>query len=206
MRIRQEIAAKHWLDAAIEDIASRYLAQGYAVAKEAPIGNARADLIARKGDELIVMEFKLGNWSDERTNEVGRLRNEVVHRLGGKFNLVVVTPPKEKHIEIKGIEDILCQIFLTDIDELHKLASRTHVEAVSDVTITAVDVGPNRMRVEGAGVVLVTLHWDSDAENAPDDATPETSDSLPFDFAIILDNNLHIIDVERIAVDTSSYL
>jgi hypothetical protein len=204
MEIRQEIAEKYWLRAAIEETATKYAAQGYQVTKDAPIGNMRADLVARKGNELIVVEFKLGDWSTERSNDVRRIRNEVVHQLGGKFNLVVVSPPKERNIEIEGIENILYGIFINDLGELDELSTHTQIEEVSDVTISSVDVEQNRIRVEGAGVVSVELNWGSNSDRARDEGFT-VSDNFPFDFAIVLDNNLNLLEVESINVDTSSY-
>jgi hypothetical protein len=61
-------------------MAQEYAAQGYAVTKRAPLGADQADLIARKGDELIVAEFKLGAWPKQRSEEVRTISNEVVHR------------------------------------------------------------------------------------------------------------------------------
>ncbi len=204
MQIRQEIAEKYWLRAAVEEAATKYAAQGYEVSKDALIGAMRADLLARKGDELIVVEFKMGNWSEQRTNEVRQIRNEVVHRLGGRFNLVVVTPPKEKDIEIEGIEGILHDIFLDDLGELDQLSTHTYVEEVSDVTITSINVEQNQTQVQGTGVVSVKLNWGSNSDRANDEGLT-SYDSFPFDFSIILDKDLKLIEVEHIRVDTSGY-
>ncbi len=58
------------------------------------MGNVRADIVARKDDELIVVEFKLGEWSEGKSREIIRMRNEVVHKLGGKFNIALISLPK----------------------------------------------------------------------------------------------------------------
>lgn len=204
MQIRQEIAEKYWLGAAIEEAARNYASQGYEVTKDAHIGDMRADLLARKGEEIIVVEFKLGNWSKDRNDHVRRIRNEVVHRLGGKFNLVVVTPPKEKSIEIEGIEDILYNIFLEDVRELDELSTHTHVEEVSDITLNSVDVEQNRIRVAGIGTVSVELNWGSNSDRERGDGA-STVDSFPFEFVIALDNDLHLLAVEHMRVDTSDF-
>jgi hypothetical protein len=204
MEIRDEIISKHWLDAAIEEVAVKYRTQGYEVLQEAPIGDTHADLIARKGDELIVVEFKLGDWSEERSEEVSRIRSEVIHRLGGKFNLVLVSPPKDKIIEIEGIEDILFELFANDPGDLDQLSTHTHIEEISDVTITSVNIELNKIYIQGSGIVSVDLNWGSDTDRAHEDGIT-ISDSYPFDFSIVLDGNLKLIEVETLEVDTSSY-
>ena len=204
MQIRQEIAEKHWLRAAIEETAAKYTAQGYEVAKDAFIENMRTDLIARKDNELIVLEFKLGNWSDQRNNEVRQIRNVVTHRLGGKFNLVVVTPPQEKDIEIEGIENILYNHFLNDLGVLDELSTHTYIEEVSHVTITSITIDHQHMQVQGTGVVSVELNFGSDSDRVRDEG--ETSyDSFSFDFSIMLDKDLNLLEVEQLQVDTSNY-
>jgi len=204
VQIRQEIAERYWLNAAIEEAATKYISEGYEVTKDAPIGNMRADLIARKGDNLIVVEFKMGNWPAQRTDEVRQIRNEVVHRLGGKFNLVVVAPPKEKDIEIEGIEDVLYNIFLENLGELDELSTHTHVEEVSDVTITSINIEQNQTQVQGEGIVSVELNWGSSSDRTSDEGAT-SYDSFSFDFSIILDKDLKPIEIEHLKVDVSGY-
>ncbi|MBO0952182.1 hypothetical protein [Fibrella forsythiae] len=42
-------------DIAVEQLMADYQAKGYQVAKEEKIGNYRADLVARKTDEVVVL-------------------------------------------------------------------------------------------------------------------------------------------------------
>ncbi len=53
------------------------------------------------------------------------------------------------------------------------------------------------MSVAGIGVVSVELNWGSDSDKEHGDGST-TADSFPFDFTIILDNNLNLIEVEQI--------
>jgi len=202
--IRQEIATKYWLNAAIEETASNYATQGYAVTTGTPLGHLQADLVARKGNELVVVAFKLGHWTDQRNDQVRQMRNEVVHRLGGKFHLVVVTPPKEKNIEINGIEHILHNVFLNNMGVLAELSTHPSVEDVSDVTITSVDVDHTQMRVAGTGTVAVKLNTESGSDQSHEEGMAE-SEGFPFDFVIVLDHTLQLVDVEAMHVDTASY-
>lgn len=203
MRIREEIVQKHWREAAVDELANKYLMQGYEVDREASIGPYRADLLVKKGDELVVFEVKSGDWSTEKTKQVQKIRHEVVHRLGGKFNLVLAAPPQEKTIEVEGIETILLDRLRYDPQGLSNLATTTTIENVSDIVITAVAIEKNYIRVEGSGTVTATLHW---ATNAQQGATDQitTTEGFPFEFRALLDGNLQIIDVVYLKIDTSS--
>jgi len=203
MRIGSEIARKYWHEAAIADLASKYAAQGYEVKKDAKIGNHEADLVLKKGDELIVVEVKSGNWPKEKIEQVQSIRNEVVHRLGGKFSLVLVSPPQEKSIEIEGIDTILFNLLSEDIGDLDELSTHTTVEDVSDVVINSISIKKNRMQVRGSAVVSADLNWgsSSDAENGDGSST---SESFPLDFDVVLDGNLEVVE-DILNIDTSSY-
>jgi hypothetical protein len=204
MQISNEVAAKYWIEAAMEEVSAKYRSEGYEVTKEAQIGDFRADLVARKGDELIVVAFKSGHWSDRKSEEVRRIRNEVVHRLGGEFNFVVVSSPKDIDIEIEDIEYILLDIIMNDLGDLDELSTHTYVKDVSDVVIISINIEQNKIHVQGSGVVSVELNWGSSADHANGHGLTEF-DSFPFDFDIVLDGNLKLLQVERIRFDTSSF-
>jgi len=108
MKIRDDLASKYWLLAAEEEVASSLETEGYSVKRETLFGGIRADLVATRGKELRVYEFKTPSWSPERTEQAKRLRNHVVHELSGDFRLVWVAPPSEREIEIDDLEIALC--------------------------------------------------------------------------------------------------
>ncbi len=60
MEIRKKYLGKYLHDIAIEQIAEDYVARGYSVTKEEKLGNFQADLIARKGNDHIVIEVIAG--------------------------------------------------------------------------------------------------------------------------------------------------
>jgi len=203
MRIREEIATKHWREAAVEELTTKYAKQGYEVQRDAKIGSYPADLLMKKGEELVVFEVKAGDWSIEKTKQVQTVRNEVVHHLGGKFNLVLVSPPQEKLIELEGIEAILLETLHNDPQELRNLAEYTAIEDVSEVVITAVTIEKNHIRAEGLGTISVKFCWESNADNRPEGDTP-TVESFPFEFEILLGGDLHVIKVSRLKIDLTS--
>lgn len=203
MRIREEIVTKHWHEAAVEELTTKYAKQGYEVQRDARIGLYPADLLMKKGEELVVFAVKAGDWSIEKTKQVQTVRNEVVHHLGGKFNLVLASPPQEKLIEVEGIETILLEALLNDPQELRKLATDTTVEDVSEVVITAVTIEKNHIRAEGLGTVSVKFCWESNADNRPE-GNAATVESFPFEFEILLGGDLRIMEVSRLKIDLTS--
>lgn len=204
MRISRDITSRYWHEAAIADLASKYAAQGYDVKKDARIGSNEADLVVKKGDELIVLEVKSGAWTKDRAAEVQKLRNEVVHKLGGKFTLVLASPPSEKSIEIDGIDGILLRLLSEDIGELDELSAHTIVEDISDVEINSVCIHKNRIEIQGSAVVSAELKWGSSSDDQNGDGARVT-ESFPVDFDVALDGNLEVLEVVRLSVDTSSY-
>lgn len=204
MRIRDEISRKYWREAAIEELAETYAAQGYDIQRGAQIGNYPADLLIKKGEELVVFAVKSDDWSKEKIKEVQNVRHEVVHQLGGKFNLILASPPQEKVIEVTGIEDILLSALQNDPQELSELAMHTTIEGVSDAMITSVRIEKNRIHAEGSGVVSVEIQWGSNGDNHSDRRIAAT-DNFPFQFKLLFDGNLNILATPAIEVDVSSF-
>ena len=205
MRIRPEIVRKYWHEAALAELASTYATKGYEVKQRSRIGNYEADLVARKGKELIVVEVKADDWPKEKIAQVQHIRNEVVHELGGKFNLVLVSPPQEKFNEIDGLEEILGELVPEYcIDDMNALSSDTRVEAVLDAVITSLVMEKNRLRVKGSASVSLSLTWGSSSDFGKDDGLA-TKDSYPLEFDLVLDGNLEVLEVNQLRLDISSY-
>ena len=69
MKISTDIAQKHWLKAAEEQLTREYDERGYKVTSNDKFGDFYVDLSARKGDELIIIELKTGGWSKQQANK-----------------------------------------------------------------------------------------------------------------------------------------
>lgn len=206
MKIRQELAYKHWLSAAMEEVEEKYKNEGYIVEREKEIGIHKADLIAKRENELIVVEFKSIPWDAKKSNRVKQLRSYVVHKLGGKFNIVWAIPPKEKSIEIEDFELKLHVAFNNDFpDELDSLSTHTRIEEVSDIFISDITVRKNAIEVKGAGTVEVGLNYGSDSDRCNDDSEDTLTDSYPFEFEVILNDKHEIIEIVNLRIDTSSF-
>lgn len=190
MVIRQEILDKHMEAAAIEQLADDYSRQGYEIEREADLDGLRADLVARKGDQVLVFEIKAGSWTDDKRKAAQRLRDAAVQRYGARFVLVLTPQPREKSIEIDGIEEILQEVVSERFEnELSQLALHTRVVEIVDVDLTAMSAGPEGLEIEGSATVGIELQYgsDTDQERGTGSAVHETA---PLQFHLLLGNDL----------------
>lgn len=210
MEIKKQYLQKYLHDIAIDQIAEEYKEKGYVVSKEEQLGKKYyADLIARKDNETIVVEVKSGKMSPERKQKISDLANYVRGQGNYKFLVVIATPPKEKKLEIIGIENLLTEYFSENLpSELDELSTHTTFDEVTDVDIDEILIDGDSILVTGDGVVSVELQLGSDGDQNADDGFT-ISDSFPFEFGVKLeydiDHGLKIIDFDNLEVDTSSY-
>jgi len=210
MEIKKRYLQKYLHDIAIEQISEEYKEKGYLVSKEEQLGKKYiADLIARKGDEIIVVEVKSGKMSPERKQKIKDLANYVRTQGNYKFLVAVATPPKEKKLKIAQVEDLLFEIILNDFpDELDQLSTHTRLEEVIDIDIDEISIEGTSIFVAGDGVVSVELQFGSDGDQDTDEGF-KYYDSFPFEFEITLEydneHELKIVDVDKLEIDTSSY-
>lgn len=200
MEIRPEILDKHLADAAIEQLADDYTRKGFEVARDVLMGDARADLVARKGESLVVFEVKAGSWTDERRAEAQHLRDEAVNK-GGRFVLVMLPQPREKSVEVEGIKEILLSVVQDRCRaELSQLAGPAEVVEVSDVDLRSIAAGPEGIEVEGSAYVDLELHLRSGSSNGKP-AEPTSVESVPLDFHLVLTHELQPQQVIRLDLD-----
>lgn len=187
MEIRPEILDKHLTDAAIEQLADDYSRRGFEIERDVPMGDTRADLVARKEGSFVVFEVKSGAWTEKKREEVVRLRNQAVHE-GGRFILVMLPQPRKKSVEIEGIKDILRRVVDERYrSELSDLAGEVQVMDVVDVDLSSLVAGPDGLDVEGSAYVDLELQ--------------ASSESLPLDFHLRLSHDLEPQEVVRFDLD-----
>ena len=210
MEIKKRFLQKYLHDIAIEQLAEEYQEKGYLISKEEQLGEKyRADLIARKGNETIVVEVKSGRMSPERKQKITDLANYIREQGNYKFLVVIATPPKEKKLEIVDIESLLTENMIEDFpSELDELSTHTRLKEITDVDIDEISIDGSSIFVSGDGVVSVELQFGSDGDQNTEDGI-KNHDSFPFDFEITLEYNtehkLKIVDVDKLKIDTSSY-
>jgi len=198
MKIQKEIASRSLVQAAIEQTAIDYANKGYSVETEVELDNrVRADIVARKNNKVIVFEIKSGPWNNTKTEQVSKLRDYVVNNLGAEFKLVLINSPEEKSIYVDGIEDILRDILHDYTYEVAELATHVHFENINSVELTFIEVGQERIKVHGYGIVSYELEQGSNSDIS--------SESFPFTFELELDRKLEPKEPYKINIDTSSF-
>lgn len=201
MDIPKETLLKHTADAAIEQIASDYKKRKYHIVKPGKYKNVEADLILKKGKEIIVFEVKAGEWNAARRQAARRLRNRVVHEMGGKFNLVLVNLPEEPSIEIDGMKSVLLELLPKHFtDEFAKLATHIKVNEIADMKIEDLSVRRDEIEVKGSALVTLDLQNGSNGD-LPKDEEKHSTESYPFHFHIQLGKSLQLKKVLCLALD-----
>jgi len=210
MEIKKKYLGKYLHDIAIEQIAEDYTQKGYIVSKEEKLGRFRADLVARKDTEQIVIEVKAGEMTPDKKRQIAGIA-DYIRGLGGyKFLVVVATPPREKKLEIEDLEILISDYIHSAAlpPELDELSTHTRPDEIFDIDIDEINISGKNIFVKGDGVISVELQFGSDGDQDRGDGY-KTFDNFPFDFEVTLAYNskkeLEIIDLEKFDVDTSSY-
>jgi hypothetical protein len=206
VEISQEILAKHLAEAAVEQLAQDYELKGFEVEKNADLGGTRADLIVKRGNEIIVIEVKAGRWTPEQRESVKRLRNYVIHEHGARFVLVLAPQSSEKLVQIEGLEDLLPEVVAERCqDVLSEVATHTRIGSVTDIDIGSVTVGQEGIEIEGSASVELELQYGSDSDVEKDQGFT-SSETVPLTFHISLDPNLKLRDVIDLNLDLAGLL
>lgn len=206
MEIRKDLLQKYMHVIAIEQLIEEYTTAGYTVSIDEKIGKYTADLIARKGDDQIVVEVKTGKLTSKRKAAIARIADYVRSRPGFKFLVVVATPPKEKVIEVKNLETIISRYMFNHLpSELDALSTHTSIDEVEDISISEIIVDDDEMFVKGTGVVSIELQFGSDGDQDRGDGL-KGRDNFPFTFeaTLRLEDQMTAKEID-IVVDTDSY-
>jgi hypothetical protein len=197
MRIEPTILGKHLEAAAIEQLSEELRQEGYEIEHEPATGQARfrPDLVARRGKETVVFEFKVVGGRDVRLRDAAIYARE----LGARFHLILVRPERDVRIEVDGLENVL---FLAISDPMHpdldSLSDRTAVNDVHGVEVDAIHVEQGEIEVEGSATVSVTLAAEGgDVEIASLD--------FPFTFALRLGADQKPLGDPDIDIDISEW-
>ena len=198
MKIDPAIAARHWEQAAIEQLSARLRQEGFSIEHETTVGGLHADLVAKRPDgKIVVYEIKVPGRGDEAwVRQVAALR-EQARAMGGRFQLVLVRPPKDTNVQIDGLEKALERAMLQQPPyELGSIAREAVVRSVGDLDISSITIHEDIVEIEGDATVEVEL-FDSDDEAF-------AQESLPLSFRAKLDRANHIQEFTELRVDTSS--
>lgn len=205
MEIRPEILDPYLAKAAVDQLAEDYSRKGFEVSRDAELGDAKADLIAKKGDELIVFEVKSGKWTVEEREAVKRLRNQAV-RDRGRFVLVLAQQPSGKLVEIEGLEDLLAEVVEDRCQsELSELSTHTRIAGVADVDLASVTIGTETIEVRGSASVEIELQFGSNSDIGKEQGFT-SSEVVPLDFHLALSLDRALREVLDLKLDLDSLL
>lgn len=204
MEIRKGHYAKYLHDIAIDQIANDYEEKGYTVSKEVPLGTYRADLVATKENQNIVVEVKAGKLTPKRKKKLAELA-DYVNELGNyQFKVAIAKLPKDKELKIDNLEHVLFEYFSKNSPAgLNELSEHTTLDKITDIFLNKLVVSNNAILVEGSGIIAVKLDLVSDNQTAF-----TTDENIPFDFEAHLSNhqgNLMVSKFTHLEIDTSLF-
>jgi len=195
---------------AIEQLKEEYSNKGYNVISDAKIGAFEADLFATKDEEKIIIEVKTGRMTPQRKKRLAEIADYVSTLDGYQFKVVVATPPREKIIEISGLDEVIYNAFANNLpSELDSLSTHTTIDSVMDVEVHNLLMhNGNQVNIMGQGVVEVGFRFGSSADERKGDGYSKY-ESFPFDFDFYLSYNekgdMYISEVNTLEVNTDSY-
>jgi Holliday junction resolvase len=198
VKIDPAIAARHWEEAAVEQLTARLRQQGYSIEREATVGGLRPDLIAKRPDGKIVLyEVKVPGGGDPAwVRQVAALR-EQARAMGGRFQLVLVRPPRDTNVQVDGLEKALERALLQQPPyQLGPLAKEAVVRSVGDLDISSVTIHEDGVEIDGDATVEVEL-FDADGNAF-------SQESLPLSFHAKLDRANRRHEFTKLRVDASS--
>jgi hypothetical protein len=141
----------------------------------------------------------LSSLSQER-KRINDLRRRAFDEGFSDFRLVVVSPPRQTAVSIPGLERQLGE-YLRDHQprELQSLASSVRIESVSNLEITSISLNEAGVDVAGTGVLEVTLEYGESRDGL------QNADDFPLHFRVLLSQDRHLVEVNELIVDVSSY-
>ena len=147
MKIDKRYLRKYYHYAVIDQLKEEYKKKGYTVSvdEKIPNSNYRADLIARKGDTVIILEVKTGMVNNAAKQQIMEISNIVKSSCpNAKFRLVAVNYPDESAISIENIDELITDYFISNgiPSELDELSSHTTIDEVTDVLINSIEIVP----------------------------------------------------------------
>ena len=187
----------------MEELVADLERRGFRVAREAQLGDQRVDLLAERDGERLAFEIKARSRLTDSTGAILRLRQAARYAGLNEFRLVVVNPPHAVDVSIENLDAELLRYFSVDgtPEALDAMSSQTRIVDVTDVDIESVEVRPLGLHVRGRANAEVELTNSGGVE--PDGLT--TGDSVPFSFDLELGPDLKIMQVSRLAMDTTSF-
>lgn len=189
----------HLERAKILEIRDRLAAEGYRVQEEAPAtGPLRYDLLAEKGGRRIAYEVKYVDHLRDSKDEVLRIRRAALEQGLDDLKLIIVRKPRQVSMHIDNLENALYEHAVrARLDWAGNLPAGTQVEDVHDVAVNSITINAKGTRVQGDGMITVEIGPGKE---------PDSFESFPLEYSIVLGHDMRIASVEKFQVDTSSFV
>jgi len=201
MEIEERILQQYYEQAAVDQLTSEYEKKGFEVTKDYRVKNYRFDLLAKKENESIIFEIKVGSWKKDQRNQIKQLRNIAVHELGAKFKLVLVSLPKESEIIIEDLEPIFPELLSERfINEFSEMATHFWVDGVSNFEFDKLVIRKSDLEIKGSGVISVGFQFGSDSDYKQGNGLC-WYDSFEFSFHLLLDREIEIKEIYELEID-----
>jgi len=205
VKFKSEYLTKYLHDTAILQVADDYKEKGYSVSFEENIGEVKADIVARKDEEVIVIEVKAGKLTSHKKAQISKLSSYIKKQGNHKFLVVFVNPPKEKKLQIDNFEELLLEKIRKEIpQELQKLSYDIEFINFGYINFDDIMIQNKQILTKGEGLLNVNLKYDGEKNDGF-----VLEDSYPFNFNISLkynnDTELEIVEIINLDVDTTSF-
>jgi len=188
-----------------EQVVKELEAKGYQIELDALAGEdphaPRFDILARRGDELLVVEVKVFGQSQPSAAQIASLRKLARTQGINEFQVVIAHPPQVVLAEVEGLDHAI-EEYLSEHTPQAILDISPHavIEEVHDVDLGEIKVGEDGTNVVGDGLVRVNLALGGGETRDGVDI----HETFPLRFSLTLDGARRIV-AAVIEVDTSSW-
>ncbi len=186
--------------AAVLEVEHNYRKQGYTVKRDYVFDGKMVDLYAEKGDNKFIFEFKARPFTHLEKKDIECIRARAKEQ-GIHFRVVIVNVPRNKKIEVEGLEETILNEFVRSLpDALDQLSMHTTVEDVEGVEVDCIDIKSNEeIIIKGSSAVTVNLNYGDDEES---------TDSYPFTFEGVWSlkhSRIRLIEFISLDINTTTF-
>lgn len=198
MELKEKYIRKYWYQMVEDQIADEYASMGYDVDRNCEIcPGKRADLVAHKGEEHIIIEIV----DRQKSNDAILQLYHYAKKTGYDVRLVVANYSHlETSIEFEEFYETFIE-YLNDENpgEFGEFATHSRVDEIEECTFKGIKVNGDSVRVEGDCVVSLDTWIDNEGDTDYTYHVP-----IVFDLSMkLVKENWKVSDCMRLDIDTS---
>lgn len=198
MELKEKYIRKYWYQMVEDQIADEYTEKGYTVVRNCEIANGkRADLLAHKGDEHIIIEIVERRKSNAAILQLYHYARET----GYEVRLVVANYSHlETIIEFDEFYDSFVEFLNNDNPgEFGEFATHSRVDEIEECTFKSIKVNGASLLVEGNCIVSLETWMDNEGDT---DFTYHVP--IAFELSMLYEDADWVVDdCIRLDIDTS---